>query len=199
MLLRSYAVAGLTCALLACPCRAQEGIPLPPIEAPPIRFVIPPVRGYPAVPVSSPSSAGGGTAPADPAVVAGFEIGVLALVIVVLVLALIACWRSCKVAYVRVVEAPPGEAPEAIRRAWVGVKLPLRLWQARAGTHRTEGVLSGRARESGQGYAVNGRAAVEALAVHSPEAAAWWRTNAPHVLAQGYRLWFPSDVGEPAG
>jgi hypothetical protein len=50
---------------------------------------------------------------------------------------------------------------------------------------------------TGYGYAVNGRAAVKALASHSPEAAAWWRTNAPHVLASGYRLWFPSDVCEP--
>ncbi|HVS37393.1 MAG TPA: hypothetical protein VMS17_17660 [Gemmataceae bacterium] len=123
-----------------------------------------------------------------------FGIATLAILMCVVV-----AWRGRKIVYVRVVDTPPGEAPERIRRAWVGVKLPSRRWAAKAGIHRTEGVLSQQVRASGKGYAVNGRAAVQALASHSPEAAAWWRANAPHVVAWGYRLWFPSDVCEPAG
>ncbi len=202
MPLRSRAVfAVLACALFACSTQAQEGIPLPSFEPPPLPgFEVPPVGGYPVSPASDQSGGSGGSGPVDPAIGAGIEIGLFAFAAVVLVLALIiACRSGRKVAYVRVVDTPPGEAPESIRRAWVGVQLPLRRWEARAGMHRTEGVLSQQHRGTGTGYAVNGRAAVEALASHSPEAAAWWRTNAPHVLAWGYRLWFPSDVCEPVG
>jgi len=57
-------------------------------------------------------------------------------------------------------------------------------------------VLSQQAPEMTTGYAVDGRAAVRALASHSPEAAAWWREHAPHVVARGGRLWFPCEVCE---
>jgi hypothetical protein len=30
-----------------------------------------------------------------------------------------------------------------------------------------------------------------------PSAAAWWRSHAPHTLANGYQLLFPADVCEP--
>jgi hypothetical protein len=46
------------------------------------------------------------------------------------------------VAYVRIVRTPPGEAPEEIRRAWVGVELPLRRHETNPQCHPTEGVLS---------------------------------------------------------
>jgi hypothetical protein len=51
----------------------------------------------------------------------------------------------------------------------------------------------------GPGYAISGRAAVKALAAHSPEAADWWRKNAAHVVAPQYRLWFPVAVCERLG
>jgi hypothetical protein len=120
-----------------------------------------------------------------------------------LVLALgLGAWANRVVANVRIVRTPPGEAPEAIRRAWVGVELPLRQGETKAGPHLTVGVLSQQGAETmmaGSGYAVDGRAAVQALAAHSPEAAAWWREHAPHVLEPGYRLWFPREVCERVG
>jgi hypothetical protein len=46
---------------------------------------------------------------------------------------------------------------------------------------------------------LDGRAAVDALASQSPEAAAWWWENASWVVEPGYRLFFPSDVCERVG
>jgi hypothetical protein len=89
---------------------------------------------------------------------------------------------------------PPGEAPEHIRRAWVGLTLPLAPAEIKPRTLETVGVISNRDPEMTMGYAVDGRKAVQFLASHEPEAAAWWRNNAPHVLAGGYRLFFPREV-----
>ena len=47
------------------------------------------------------------------------------------------------------------------------------------------------------GYVVDGRHAVDQLASHSPDAADWWRTNAKHVLARGYKLQFAAEACEP--
>jgi hypothetical protein len=108
------------------------------------------------------------------------------------------------VAHLRITRTPPGEAPEEIRQTWVGVELPLRRQEMNPSLYPTVGVLSGRspcerASECGFGYGVDGRAAVKALASHSPEAAAWWRQHAPHVLEPGYRLWFPAEICERLG
>jgi hypothetical protein len=191
------AFAVLVCAMLACPAQAQEGIPI--FEPPPIRFEPPPVHFVPPTVPGQPAS-GHGSDPAGPpppewvmAVVecVAFGIAILAILVVV-----IAAWRGRTVAQLRVVRTPPGEAPEEVRRAWVGVQLPLRSGETKPGLHLTEGVLSQQTRGMTTGYAVNGRAAVKALASHSPEAAAWWRKKAPHVVERGYRLWFPSEVCE---
>jgi hypothetical protein len=186
----------LVCAVLAGPCWAQEGIPLPRFEPPPIRIGPPPVPVFPTHPVAGRGDDSGGPQPANPALAIGFIAGMVALVVLPVVFA---AWMSRAVAHVRVVSTPPGEAPEEIRRAWVGVKLPLRRWETKPDLHLTEGVLYRQTSTMTSGYAVNGRAAVEALASHSPEAAAWWRTHAPHVVARGYRLWFPLDVCERVG
>jgi hypothetical protein len=115
-------------------------------------------------------------------------------------LVIVRCVRMNRtVAHLRIVRTPHGEAPEEIRRAWVGVELPLRRSETEPGTHLTEGILSRGDLVSAAGYAVDGRAAVKALESHAPEAAAWWRKYAPHVLSRGYRFLFPSDVCERAG
>jgi hypothetical protein len=111
----------------------------------------------------------------------------------------VAAWKNRPVATLRIVRTPSGEAPEEIRRAWVGVELPLRRGETKPGAHQTVGVLSHQAPEMITGYAVDGRAAVKVLASHSSEAAAWWREHAPHVLAPGYRLWFPCEVCDLVG
>jgi hypothetical protein len=95
---------------------------------------------------------------------------------------------------IRIVEPPPGEAPADIRAAWVGLELPTLGDRDGPSSHIVAGVLSGEEATFAVGYAVSGRAAVELLAGHAPDAAAWWRTNAPHVLRNGFQLVFPADV-----
>jgi hypothetical protein len=46
---------------------------------------------------------------------------------------------------------------------------------------------------------VEGKKAVQLLAAVAPNAAAWWRQHAPHVLAHGYQLVFPVEVCEKIG
>jgi hypothetical protein len=83
------------------------------------------------------------------------------------------------VAHLRIVRTPPGEAPEEIRRAWVGVELPLYPGETEPSHFQTVGVLSQRGALADMGYAVDGPTAVDTLEFQSPEAAAWWRENAP--------------------
>jgi hypothetical protein len=99
-------------------------------------------------------------------------------------------------AIIRITALPPGEAPEAVRRAWVGLELPVIVGQTQAAKGITLGVLSRRSVDAPPGYAVEGRRALAALESASPEAAAWWRENAPDVLAPGYQLIFPAEVCE---
>jgi hypothetical protein len=105
-------------------------------------------------------------------------------------------WRNRTVAYLRILRIPPGEAPEIIRRAWVGIELPLRRSETDPQPMESVGVLSGQGPALRTGYAVDARKAVKVLATRSPAVAAWWLNNAPHVLAAGYRLFFPSEVCE---
>jgi hypothetical protein len=107
---------------------------------------------------------------------------------------------------VRIVAVPPGEAPFWVRQKWVGLELPVVRYSA----HRkflTFGVLStprswlaqwaailrGRV-EVIAGYAVEAAPAVEILAKASPEAAAWWRENTPHLIAPKRYLVFHEEV-----
>jgi hypothetical protein len=100
---------------------------------------------------------------------------------------------------VRVVALPPGEAPEEIRGAWIGLELPVAGRHAEGGSQGVSGVLSNQPAECGAGYAVDGAEAVRILAAQDPEAAAWWRSHAPHVLGNGYQLVFPAEVCEQVG
>ena len=106
---------------------------------------------------------------------------------------------------IRIIKTPPGEAPEQVRTAWIGLTLPLLL----DGAHTTEtvGVLSipttrfggflarlfgGVRRE--RGYLVDAHQAVELLAVHAPDAARWWRECAPRAVEPGSIFVFHSEV-----
>jgi hypothetical protein len=177
------ALALLVWAAFADPCWGQRGIPVP-------RFVPRPVPVHPVVPHGG--SRGGSDSTVDPVVIIG---GVVVVVgsVVGLVFG-VRAWRNRTVAHLLILRTPPGEAPEEIRRAWVGIELPLRRGETEPRDFQSVGVLSQQGAAMATGYAVLGRAAVDALASQSPEAAAWWREKAPHVIARGYRLWFPSDV-----
>src|SRR5262249_16921735 len=135
---------------------------------------------------------GGGGVQVDPVYVFG-GIGAFILAVVGLVVG-INVWNNRTVARLRILRTPPGEAPEDIRRAWVGAELPLRRGETEPAPHESVNVLSQQSPEWTNGYVVDGRAAVAALASLSPDAAAWWRANAPHVVARGYRLFFPAEV-----
>lgn len=113
--------------------------------------------------------------------------------------------KSPPIMHVRITAIPPGDAPDIVRAAWVGLVLPL----ARPGvcTVPTISVLScpktwaglllarltGKAqRESG--YVVDANRAVEILASRAPEAAKWWRENAASAIRPGKLFVFASEV-----
>jgi hypothetical protein len=111
---------------------------------------------------------------------------------------------------VQIIGVPPGEAPEEIRRCWVGLTLPLAVAgpQSRLGS----GVLTG-PRGLGatithffagklvrhDGYIVDASAAVEILAAHSPHAAKWWREHVPHAVRPGRKFIFAAQVCREVG
>ncbi len=111
---------------------------------------------------------------------------------------LVRAWRKRRTprAVVRITALPPGEAPEWVRQAWIGLELPLVAGQVRAGSGNAQGVLSGEAVAAPPAYAVEGRAAIAILQAACPDAAAWWRENVPLVLASGSQLVFPAEVCE---
>ena len=112
--------------------------------------------------------------------------------------------------FVRFISVPPGEAPLNVRRAWVGLVVPLdtrfgnqprqvsvfgvvtgprdllvRLWD----------VLTGKAPKV-DGFILPARQCVDLLEGKDPKAAAWWRENAPHMLAPGKFFVFAADACE---
>ena len=111
---------------------------------------------------------------------------------------------------IRIIAIPPGEAPDHIRQAWIGVVIPLLPPPFdRLRCISTAGVLSGPKTPLGQisallrgkstkryGYAVEALTAVGALAEKNPEAAKWWRQNTSYLMEKGGMLVFPADVCE---
>jgi hypothetical protein len=111
---------------------------------------------------------------------------------------------------IRINRTPAGEAPEHIRRAWVGLVLPLA--NDKGGPrqkHRAFGVLSGprgflatvwrMLRGSVQvveGYSVVTTAAVAILEASNPGAAVWWRENTPYLMRRNSRLIFDVEACE---
>jgi hypothetical protein len=176
-------------------CWGQRGVPAPRLAPTPRPGPVHPVVPHSGGPHSG--GQGGSDSRVTPWVVIG---GVVAVVGAAVGLVFgVRAWRNRTVAHLRILGTPPGEAPEEIRRAWVGIELPLRHGETEPSRLPTLGVLSEQGPEMTTGYAVDGRAAVAALASRSPEAAAWWRENAPHVVASGYRLFFPPEVCERVG
>ena len=109
------------------------------------------------------------------------------------------------VMHVRIISTPPGEAPERVRDAWIGLVLPL----AASGQRdiETVGVLSapksrlgwffarllGRTRQE-RGYIVDAHQAVELLTPHAPDAARWWRESAASAVQPGQYFVFAAEV-----
>jgi hypothetical protein len=110
---------------------------------------------------------------------------------------------------IRIKSTPPGEAPEHIRQAWIGLVIPVPSRFAGRRKHIGIGVQSGLMRRLvalfgallgiGQrhvGYVVESRVAIELLAARSPEAAAWWRENVPRFTESGRYFMFAADSCE---
>jgi hypothetical protein len=96
---------------------------------------------------------------------------------------------------IRIVAAPPGEAPPAIRAAWIGCVLPLITGTDGpefGGTSR--GILSQKPVNAFAGYGVLAREAIMILEQHDAAAAEWWHEHAPHLLQPGKVLVFAADV-----
>ena len=80
--------------------------------------------------------------------------------------------------FVRITSVPEGEAPESIRRAWLGLVLP--VWtttDGRDGIIQT-GVISGKSVPPLKGYVVYSSDAIEILGRTNREAQSWWETHA---------------------
>jgi len=86
-----------------------------------------------------------------------------------------------------IIATPPGQAPEWVRKEWVGLELPI----SELTNGFQAGVLGGKPENLG-GFSVDGQVAIDLLNKKSPKAAEWWRTNAPHVLSA--RLVFKQEV-----
>ena len=107
--------------------------------------------------------------------------------------------------FIRIIATPPGEAPEDVRQAWIGLVLPLAAGEVGPRTMLTGGVLSGPRHllsallhlllgrtKSRNGYVVDAAQAVWLLGSHAPKAAAWWHDNAAHILEPGRLFMFPA-------
>lgn len=118
------------------------------------------------------------------------------------------CWDKSGM-QIRIKTTPPGEAPESIRQAWIGLVLPVLPQFSGIHTRFGFGVLTGpktqfslvlatlRGRGQKQtGYIVEARTAIELLANHSKEAAEWWRQNAPQFLKPKFYFLFSADSCE---
>src|SRR5258708_29182726 len=107
---------------------------------------------------------------------------------------------------IRIINSPTGPAPEDVRRAWIGVTLPLLPGYERRVLGfglftfkfpmsifgRLFALLTGNFRMM-PGYLVDANEAVERLSRSAPAAASWWREQAPHFIAPGKVFLFNSD------
>ena len=109
--------------------------------------------------------------------------------------------------FLYVTSVPAGEAPSWVREKWVGLKLPL-TGPLSVGVFRGSGVLTGprnplssilaliaRQLPRTEGYIVDALTAVRILESAHPEAAAWWKANAAHLIRPDRRFVFQKDVG----
>jgi len=76
---------------------------------------------------------------------------------------------------VLIIATPPGEAPDWVRQAWIGLELP---FVNPTPDGYVGGVLSGQP-TGRNGFHVETETALEILEASNAEAADWWKTNAP--------------------
>ncbi len=89
---------------------------------------------------------------------------------------------------IQIVDVPPGQAPEWVRKSWVGLEMDARNSE---GAGLQLGVLGGQSQNAG-GYAVSTREALDALNRANPNAAEWFRKKS--IAAFGDHLIFARHV-----
>jgi hypothetical protein len=112
--------------------------------------------------------------------------------------------------FIRIIATPPGEAPEEVRREWIGLDLPLVAGETGPRTVPVGGVLTGARtplailvklltgqRRYQHGYVIDAPQALVLLAEKAPRAARWWRECAPHCWEPGQKFLFPAEVCAP--
>jgi hypothetical protein len=172
-----------------------------PVRVPVVRApVVPHVPHVPHIPVHAGTgqhqAAGGKSSDED--VLLRIALAVAGMAGVAITWCLVRKWRAKRTprALVRITAPPPGEAPEWVRACWVGLELPLIPGQVRPLQGPAYQVLSRSFVLVPDGYAVDGKAAVQILESANVEAGGWWRANAPDVCAPGYQMVFPAQVCE---
>ncbi|HSX48807.1 MAG TPA: hypothetical protein VLE44_00945 [Candidatus Saccharimonadales bacterium] len=90
---------------------------------------------------------------------------------------------------IRIVDTPPGQAPEWVRKEWIGLELPVEDVDLEGGF--SIGIKGGKPENLG-GYPIRTEDAISALKEKSPKAANWWINNVPLDLVP--RLVFKRDV-----
>ena len=116
-------------------------------------------------------------------------------------------WRG-----IRIGSTPQGEAPIAIRQAWIGLTLPLletapseaETMIVEIGFRNPAGLLSLLKQRLGfkppttiwQAYTVQAASALRLLESHSPDAARWWQRNTPWLFEPAQILAFDADCCE---
>ena len=93
---------------------------------------------------------------------------------------------------IRIVSIPPGEAPEWVRREWLGMIIPLSEDQSYV---MLTGVRSGKIEQNQDVYSVSSGDAIYLLGKKSLDAAYWWIKNVPDIFILG-RLAFNKEVCE---
>jgi hypothetical protein len=109
---------------------------------------------------------------------------------------------------IRIKSTPPGEAPEHVRQAWIGLELPVPLrcrsspgiWSwcsfwSEESVWALFSLIFRRAKPT-VGYIVESHVAIDVLATRSPEAAAWWRQNTPQYTKPGRNFIFAAELYE---
>jgi hypothetical protein len=78
-------------------------------------------------------------------------------------------------ASVMIVKVPAGEAPLEVRKAWVGLTLPLSRGAAGSCSEYCANITSGSFAGRRQVYPVDAVTAIDILERQNPDAAAWWK------------------------
>ncbi len=92
---------------------------------------------------------------------------------------------------IKIISAPPSEAPKWVRKAWIGLVLPVLEHQKLP----TREIRSGKFTD-GKGYQVNAEGAMELLQKNNSKAAGWWKANVPAAFHYGRCLVFPKNCAK---